>query len=289
MHVLEDTIKEILLKIHTHRELYVRNEEAVKQHLIGHIFRTLGWEWDNPFEVRPEEKTEDGRADYALILDGKVFAYVEAKNLGINIVKNEKPLRQLGRYCFNTGVKYGILTNGAIWVVLKAFEEGSRLADRILLKINLEHEPPERSALKISLLSKDKIHEVEKLSTLLKAFELSFDGLRRAGFSDDVLIDYLRAGRSNFISVDKLTGLETPKTVYVNDNGWKAIPLSEQSLRGVLLAVLMYLYNRKEGSEKEEIRQVYEHLRRIQLEPSQILSLLKTLEEEESINIAVEL
>ncbi|WP_456396134.1 type I restriction enzyme HsdR N-terminal domain-containing protein [Thermococcus sp.] len=289
MDELRDTVSEVVLKINTHRELYLRNEEAVKQHLIGHVFRTLGWEWDNPFEVRPEEKTEDGRADYALILDGNVFAYVEAKNLGVNIIKNGKPLRQLGRYCFNTGVRYGILTNGAVWIVLKAFEEGSRLSDRILLKVNLENEPLERSTLKLSLLSKDRIREIEKLSALLKAFELSFNGLRNEGFGEDVLIAYLRAGRSSLIPVDKLTGVETPRTAYINENGWKALPLGEQSLRGVLFAVLMYLYSRKEGAEKEEIKRVYEHLRRIRLEPSQILALLKTIEEEEGMNIAVEL
>ncbi|WP_456454118.1 type I restriction enzyme HsdR N-terminal domain-containing protein [Thermococcus sp.] len=289
MDELRDTVSEIVLKINTHRELYLRNEEAVKQHLIGHVFRTLGWEWDNPFEVRPEEKTEDGRADYALILDGNVFAYVEAKNLGVNIIKNGKPLRQLGRYCFNTGVRYGILTNGAVWIVLKAFEEGSRLSDRILLKVNLENEPLERSTLKLSLLSKARIREIEKLSALLKAFELSFNGLRNEGFGEDVLVAYLRAGRSSLIPVDKLTGVETPRTAYVNENGWKALPLGEQSLRGVLFAVLMYLYSRREGAEKEEIKRVYEHLRRIRLEPSQILALLKTIEEEEGMNIAVEL
>ena len=289
MDELRDTLSEVVLKINTHRELYMRNEEAVKQHLIGHVFRTLGWEWDNPFEVRPEEKTEDGRADYALILDGNVFAYVEAKNLGVNITKNEKPLRQLGRYCFNTGVRYGILTNGAVWIVLKAFEEGSRLSDRILLKTNLEDEPLERSTLKLSLLSKDRISKIEKLSTLLKAFELSFNGLRKEGFDEDALIAYLRAGGSSLIPVDKLTGVETPKAAYINENGWKALPLGEQSLRGVVLAVLMYLYSRKEGAEKEEIKRVYEHLKRIHLKPSQMLSLLKTIEEEEGMDIAVEL
>ena len=289
MEGLRDTVSEVVLKIHTHRELYLRNEEAVKQHLIGHIFRSLGWEWDNPFEVRPEEKTKDGRADYALILDGNVFAYVEAKNLGVNIIKNEKPLRQLGRYCFNTGVKYGILTNGAVWIVLKAFEEGSSLSERILLRVNLENEPIERSALKLSLLSKNRIHELEKLSTLLKAFELSFTGLKREGFGEDVLIAYLRAGGSSFVPVDKLTGVEVPRAAYINEKGWKALPLSEQSLKGVLLAVLMYLYSRKEGAEKEEVRRVYEQLRKMSLEPSKILSLLKVIEEEEGISIAVEL
>jgi len=41
--------------VNEHRGLYERNGEAVKQHLIGEIFQALGWKWDNPKEVRPEE------------------------------------------------------------------------------------------------------------------------------------------------------------------------------------------------------------------------------------------
>lgn len=277
-------------KIRSHRELYVKNEEAVKQHLIGEVFQALGWEWNNPEEVRPEERTEDGRADYALILDGEVFAYVEAKNLGVNIIRRDEPLRQLARYCFNSGVKYGILTNGAVWIVLKAFEEGSRLRDRVLVTVNIEEEPLEKAVLKLSLLSKSRITGIERVASLLRALELSFQGLRQEGYSESMLIEYLTSREGmNTLPIGELRGDETPKVAYVYDGGWKLLPLQEKSIKGVLLSVLLYLEKRARGYEREEIRKAYEHIRRISLSPETALEVLRKLEEEEKLRISVEI
>ena len=287
---LRSAVTSVRGKILSHRKLYEKNEEAVKQHLIGEIFQALGWDWNNPEEVRPEERTEDGRADYALILNGGVFAYVEAKNLGVNILKRDEPLRQLARYCFNSGVKYGILTNGAVWIAIKAFEEGSSLRDRVLLRVNIEGEPVEKAVLKLSLLSKSRITELERLASLLKALELSFSGLRREGYSEDMLISYLTSKEgSSTVPIGELSGSETPKAAYVYDRGWKLLPLPEQSLKGVLLSVLLYLERRSQGYKRDEIRKAYEHVRRISLSPKQALEVLKKLEEEENLRISVEL
>lgn len=287
---LRSAVTSVRGKILSHRKLYEKNEEAVKQHLIGEIFQALGWDWNNPEEVRPEERTEDGRADYALILNGGVFAYVEAKNLGVNILKRDEPLRQLARYCFNSGVKYGILTNGAVWIAIKAFEEGSSLRDRVLLRVNIEGEPVEKAVLKLSLLSKSRITELERLASLLKALELSFSGLRREGYSEDMLISYLTSKEgSSTVPIGELSGSETPKAAYVYDRGWKLLPLPEQSLKGVLLSVLLYLERHSNGYKRDEIRKAYEHVRRISLSPKQALEVLKKLEEEENLRISVEL
>ena len=136
--MLERAVLNVMSRTGMHRKLYERNEEAVKQHLIGEIMGALGWDWNNPEEVRPEERTEDGRADYALLLNGEIVAFLEAKNLSVNVIKRDEPLRQLARYCFSRGVKYGILTNGAKWVVVKAFAERTSLRDRVLWTVDLE-------------------------------------------------------------------------------------------------------------------------------------------------------
>ena len=287
---LREAVTRVRGKIRSHRKLYEKNEEAVKQHLIGEIFQALGWDWNNPEEVRPEERTEDGRADYALILNGSVFAYVEAKNLGVNILKRDEPLRQLARYCFNSGVKYGILTNGAVWMVIKAFEEGSSLRDRVLVRVNIEEEPVEKSVLKLSLLSKSRISEIERLSSLLKALELSFSGLKAEGYPEEALMAYLtsREGLS-LIPIEKLDASERPRAIYVYDGGWKLLPLPEKSIKGALLSVLLYIENRSSGSKREEVRKAYEHLRRISLDPETALRVLKKLGEEENLRISVEL
>ncbi|CAD5244302.1 type I restriction endonuclease [Thermococcus camini] len=290
MEGLTKAVASVRRKIRSHRELYAKNEEAVKQHLIGEIFQALGWDWNNPEEVRPEERTEDGRADYALILNGGVFAYVEAKNLGVNIITRDEPLRQLARYCFNSGVKYGILTNGAVWIVVKAFEEGSRLRDRVLVTVNIEEEPLEKAVLKLSILSKSRITEMERIASLLRALELSFLGLRQEGYSEDMLIEYLTSREGmNTVPVGELRGDETPKAAYVYDGGWKFLPLQERSIKGVLLSVLLYLEKRARGYEREEVRRAYEHIRRMSLSPETALDVLKKLEEEEKLRISVEI
>ena len=290
MEELRGAIARVRRRITSHRKLYEKNEEAVKQHLIGEIFQALGWDWSNPEEVRPEERTEDGRADYALVMNGSVFAYVEAKNLSVNVLKRDEPLRQLARYCFNSGVKYGILTNGAVWIAIKAFEEGSPLRDRILVSADLLSEPVERAVLKLSLLSKSRIAEIERLSSLLKALELSFSGLKAEGYSEEALMAYLTAKEGlNLIPIEELGASERPRAVYVYDGGWKLLPLREQSIKGALLSVLLYIENRSSGSKRKEVKKAYEHLRRIQLDPETALRVLRKLGEEENLRISVEL
>ncbi|NJE13032.1 type I restriction enzyme HsdR N-terminal domain-containing protein [Thermococcus sp. LS2] len=289
MDKIENAVLDVLKKVNEHRGLYERNEEAVKQHLIGEIFQALGWEWDNPREVRPEERTEEGRADYALILDDRVVAFVEAKNLSVNVLKKDKPLRQLGRYCFNHGVKYGILTNGVAWVVIKAFEEGSRLEDRIILSVDIENEPLERVTLKLSLLSKGKIDKLERFATLLRALELSFDELKKEGISERKLIEFLTASKKRLLTLDKIKGDEFPRALYVYDNGWKMVPLIERSIKGVLLSLLLYLSEKSKGEEKAQIKKAYAYLKEIPLDTEKILRLLREIEKEKGIRIGIEL
>lgn len=289
MDKVERAILDVLKKVNEHRRLYERNEEAVKQHLIGEIFQALGWEWDNPREVRPEERTEEGRADYALITGDRVVAFIEAKNLSINVLKKEKPLRQLGRYCFNNGVKYGILTNGVAWVVIKAFEEGSRLEDRIILSVDIENEPIERTTLKLSLLSKSRIEKLERFAALLRALEFSFDELKREGISERKLIEFLTASKRRLLTLEKLRGDELPRALYLYDDGWRIVPLVERSIKGVLLSLLLYLSERSEGEEKAQIKKAYAYLKEMPIDTQKILRLLHEIEKEKGIRIGIEI
>ncbi|GAB6134570.1 type I restriction endonuclease [Thermococcus prieurii] len=286
---MERAVLNVMSRIGLHRKLYERNEEAVKQHLIGEIMTALGWDWNNPEEVRPEERTEDGRADYALLLNGEIVAFLEAKNLSVNVIKRDEPLRQLARYCFSRGVRYGILTNGAKWVVAKAFAEGTSLRDRVLFTVDLEEEPLERVLVKLSLLSKDRIGKLERLATLLNAFEIAYKSLLNEGFGEEVLLNYLRArGKPSIVPVDKLSGVEVPKAVYVHENGWRPLPLGDRSLKGALLAVLDYLEGRSSGEKREEVRKAKKLLSRMELPPEKVVLLLREIEKDEGIKIGVE-
>ncbi|AIF69785.1 hypothetical protein PAP_06965 [Palaeococcus pacificus DY20341] len=294
MEDVERVISNILEKVKNHRKLYDANEEAVKQHLIGEIFEVLGWEWQNPNEVRPEERTEDGRADYALVLGGKVISFVEAKNLSVKILKNEKPLRQLGKYCFSRGVTYGILTNGLQWIVIKAFEEGSTLKDRILFLVDLEKEPPKRSALKLSLLSKSRIKELERLAKLLQYFEESFRALKREGFDEDELIGYLRSegmlkGLLPIVPISSIdTTDEEPKKVYIYESSRKVLESQIKGWYDVLSTVLEYLLIAADLREEErkELSTLYKYSKKIPKE--KILTLLKEIERHFNVRISIE-
>ena len=287
---MERAVLNVMSRISQHRNLYERNEEAVKQHLIGEIMIALGWDWSNPEEVRPEERTEDGRADYALLLNGEIAAFLEAKNLSVNVIKRDEPLRQLARYCFSRGVKYGILTNGAKWVVVKAFAEGTSLRDRVLFTVDLEEEPLERVLVKLSLLSKERIRKLERLATLLSALEIAHKSLLNEGFDEESLLDYLRSrSGSSIVPVDKLSGVEVPRALYVYENGWKPIPLGDKSLRGVLMAVLDYLEGRSSGDKRDEVRKARKLLSRMKLPPEKVVLLLREIERGEGIRIGVEI
>lgn len=285
MEHIERSIIRVLEKANNHRKLYEANEEAVKQHLIGEIFQSLGWDIYNPNEVRPEERTEEGRADYALILDGRIVSFVEAKNLSVNVLKKEKPLRQLAKYCFSQGVMYGILTNGIQWIAVKAFEEGSTLRDRVLFSVDLEKEPPKKSVLKLSLLGKSRIKDVEKISGLLRYMEESFRELKRAGFSEDILLEYLKGSIAlpkgfipKLIPLSMVSIERIPRRVYIYDDSWKRLELKEESWIGVITALLEYIVENKELKEDEikELAALYRHLERIPR--SRILPLLESIE-----------
>jgi len=286
---MERAVLNVMSRIGMHRALYEKNEEAVKQHLIGEIMSALGWDWNNPEEVRPEERTEDGRADYALLINGEIVAFLEAKNLSVNVIKRDEPLRQLARYCFSRGVRYGILTNGAKWVVVKAFAEGTSLRDRVLFTVDLEEEPLERAIIKLSLLSKEKIEKLERLAALLTAFEMTYKSLLNEGFDDETLLNYLRSrGRPSVVPVDKLSGVEVPKAVYVYENGWKPLPLGDRSLKGALLAVLDYLEGKACGTKREEVRKAKKLLSKMELPPEKVVLLLRGIEKDEELRIGVE-
>lgn len=286
---MERAVLNVMSRIGMHRTLYEKNEEAVKQHLIGEIMTALGWDWNNPEEVRPEERTEDGRADYALLINGEIVAFLEAKNLSVDVIKRDEPLRQLARYCFSRGVRYGILTNGAKWVVAKAFAEGTSLRDRILFTVDLEEEPLERAIIKLSLLSKENIRKLERLATLLTAFEMTYKSLLNEGFEEEALLNYLRTrGQPSIVPVAKLSGVEVPKAVYVYEDGWKPLPLGDRSLKGALLAVLDYLEGRSSGEKREEVRKAKKLLSRMELPPEKVVLLLREIEKDEGLRIGVE-
>jgi predicted type IV restriction endonuclease len=106
-----EEFKELLTRLKENvekgRELYLRNETAVRMQLINPVLTFLGWDLLNPLQVVPEDNIEGGKADYCLMLErqSKRGLFIEAKNLSKN---PDVGLRGLMNYCTDAGVLYGV-------------------------------------------------------------------------------------------------------------------------------------------------------------------------------------
>lgn len=82
--------------------------------------------------------------------------------MSIDVEKNEV-IRQLANYCFGEGMKYGVLTNGSAWVLFRAFQEGTKLAERIVWKTDIEKDDTTTAMRKLNTISKANIGDIETL------------------------------------------------------------------------------------------------------------------------------
>ncbi len=162
MNNLSELLTQIVEKIKKFRFMYTQNETAVRDQVVNPILRKLGWDPENPEEVQPNVSTEEGVPDYSLIKNGKKILFVEAKKLGVDIEQREV-IRQLAKYSFSEGTKYGVLTNGAVWILIRSFEEGTTLTERIVWKADLENEELSAVLKKIVTISKTNIEHIEVL------------------------------------------------------------------------------------------------------------------------------
>ncbi|MEM3737327.1 MAG: type I restriction enzyme HsdR N-terminal domain-containing protein [Candidatus Bathyarchaeia archaeon] len=162
MNDLREALKLMADKIKKFRSLYEQNEMAVRDQIVNPILRNLGWDPENPEEVQPNVSTEEGVPDYSLIQDGKRILFVEVKKLSVDI-EQRGVIRQLAKYSFSEGTKYGVLTNGAVWILIKSFEEGTSLPERVVWKVDLENDELSEVLRNIIAISKANIKNIEVL------------------------------------------------------------------------------------------------------------------------------
>ena len=111
-------LKSIVDLIENHSDWFLSEEQA-KVSLVMPFLRALGYEVENPTEVRYEFTADFGaknndKCDLAVIIDGKPVILIECKQL--NTALTDSAASQLSRYYNNTTeAKVGILTNGRIY------------------------------------------------------------------------------------------------------------------------------------------------------------------------------
>jgi len=134
---------------------------GVRDQIVNPILKGLGWNPENPEEVQPNISTEEGVPDYSLIKNDDKILFIEAKKLSVDIEQKEV-IRQLAKYCFGEGMKYGVLTNGAIWILFRAFQEGTTMAERIVWKTDIENDDITATIRKLNTISKENITDIEE-------------------------------------------------------------------------------------------------------------------------------
>ena len=168
--MLKETLKMVVKRMKKYSFLYEQNEMAVRDQIVNPILRALGWNPENPEEVQPNISTEEGIPDYSLLKNGKKVLFIEAKKLSVDIEQKDV-IRQLAKYCFGEGMKYGVLTNGVIWILFRAFQEGTTMSERMVWKTDIENDELTSSIRRLCTISKDNIDNIEKLIKKLQILD----------------------------------------------------------------------------------------------------------------------
>ena len=108
---LVETLRE---RIQQHSAALRQSEMLTRYVLVDPLLRELGWDTENPDQVRPEYRVGSGFADYALLSGGKPIIVVEAKKLGTSMADG---LMQSIQYCMVDGTPYFAVTDGRHWEV----------------------------------------------------------------------------------------------------------------------------------------------------------------------------
>ncbi len=148
---LSSLFDKIYRRIEDHRALYEQNEMAVLTQLVDPILRELGWDPADPDSVVPNLSADEGFSGYVLLSEGKPALCVEAKNLHHDLAA-EKWVSHLLTHAFGEGTSYGLLTNGAIWILAASFKAGTRPVERIIWKVDLQNDTRQAVVRKVNML-----------------------------------------------------------------------------------------------------------------------------------------
>ena len=119
---LNDLVGTLKERIEQHRDMLSRSETATRYALIDPLLTALGWDLQDPGQVRMEYHTGGGFADYAMLSDGSASRpqlVIEAKKLGRPLSEG---LSQSITYSNEKGILYSVVTNGRDWAAYDTFK-----------------------------------------------------------------------------------------------------------------------------------------------------------------------
>ena len=196
----EEALRRVLAentsKISQYSDEYKANENEVRRTLVEPVLEALGWNIRSLEDVRSEFRTEDGQIlDYMLRKKGSDILVVEVK---AQREKLENHLSQLAIYCTNLGISFGVITDGAMWILFKTFEEGVKGKDRIVFSVDTRTDYT--SAGKLMRISKERIDELGFLKEQMLTFQEVWDQVVE---SPDFLVSVLQPQFSELLMEKK--------------------------------------------------------------------------------------
>lgn len=116
----KNTIEDLADAYHSHspRERKQMKEATVRQQFINPLLRALGWDTTTN-QVKPEQQTLVGEADYVLSLNGREQFFIEAKAFSedldgsrqVNSNERQSYVEQAIDYAWHQGCDWAVLTN----------------------------------------------------------------------------------------------------------------------------------------------------------------------------------
>lgn len=130
-----DNLKNRLVRCH--QDSYVLTEADTIRIFIMPLLRSVGWDTEDPKEVKSEyrTKTGDNPVDCALFLDERPSLFIEAKSLRED-VNRRSLIAQTLSYASVSGVKWCVLTNGREWHVYNAHHQADA-SEKLFFSIDL--------------------------------------------------------------------------------------------------------------------------------------------------------
>jgi len=134
----------------------LETEEATKNALIMPFIQALGYDVFNPIEVVPEYTTDHGvkkgeKVDYAVRKDDEIILLIECKKFGATLSPSHAS--QLYRYFSVSEARFGVLTNGLVYMFFTDLEKQNQMDDKPFFTLDL---------------SKYEKHEVDELKKFTK-------------------------------------------------------------------------------------------------------------------------
>jgi len=140
-----------------------RDEADARQQFINPLLRALGWDTTTD-QVRPEQRTLVGDADYALTLNGREQFFIEAKRFsksldGTRRVRGTEQsfVEQAIDYAWHQGCDWAVLTNFAELRLYFTHVSKDRLEEGLIFSLSADEFTSEAGIQRLATLSKPAV------------------------------------------------------------------------------------------------------------------------------------